>query len=517
MPANYIEGQDEQIGFDLDATFAGGQVSRLRANLLQPGQYAFGLNGDLDRFGNFSTRRGSVRIGDALPAGVRGLSYMDTPALEYLYAAANGVLYRSGGGAWSSVSGYTPSASARVEMAQLVDRLFFTDGVGNVHSTDGTTVTDEGAGATDPPKCSILVSHTARLFANNVAVPDEVLASDLLDGQTWDKTSFSLRVGGGDGDPITALCPWQEYYLVVGKQSSIYIIVADPAESSAANWAVQKVDANVGCVAHRTMVPFGKDVWFLSRFGVHSIQRLDQGQGQQVRDPISAPIQDWIERINWDAADTACATVWNNRYILAVPLDQDTEPNHLLIYNSLNGTWSGVWTGWQPNVFARSYFNGAQRLNWGREDGRVMQSLDYVPEQSETEASFQDDGVAVPTELVTRAYIHGDIFSTKIGRAVELEFVKSRALADISIIRDGGTDQVIASSVTTGAAGITFPVTFPLTFPKVRPEKRAATIRGKGRFSEVQVKVASAAGKLQVRRVTVSAYPQAYRPEGGGV
>ena len=84
MPANYTDQIDDMLAFDLDATFSGGQVSRLRANLLQQGQYALAINADLDRFGNICTRRGTKRIGDALPARICGLAYLDTPSIEFL-------------------------------------------------------------------------------------------------------------------------------------------------------------------------------------------------------------------------------------------------------------------------------------------------------------------------------------------------------------------------------------------------------------------------------------------------
>jgi hypothetical protein len=59
-------------------------------------------------------------------------------------------------------------------------------------------------------------------------------------------------------------------------------------------------------------------------------------------DPISAPIDDVIQRINRNYAYRAVATYWNNRYYLAVPLDNSVDNNAILVYNFILRQWESV-------------------------------------------------------------------------------------------------------------------------------------------------------------------------------
>ena len=125
---------------------------------------------DINRFGALTTRRGTSLIGSTLTNPVMGLSFFDTPTHEEILAVSTGVLYKSTGSAFSSVSGYTPTASNNVEFAQLVDEIYMTDGQGNLHSYNGTSVTDEGS---TPPTSKFLITHTNRLFGANTENYDE--------------------------------------------------------------------------------------------------------------------------------------------------------------------------------------------------------------------------------------------------------------------------------------------------------------------------------------------------------
>jgi hypothetical protein len=61
-----------------------------------------------------------------------------------------------------------------------------------------------------------------------------------------------------------------------------------------------------------------------------------------IADPLSAPIDDVIQRINRNYAHRAVATYWNNRYYLAVPLDSSVDNNAILVYNFILKQWESV-------------------------------------------------------------------------------------------------------------------------------------------------------------------------------
>jgi hypothetical protein len=78
-------------------------------------------------------------------------------------------------------------------------------------------------------------------------------------------------------------------------------------------------------------------VIFLSDNGVYFLQPQPASAESMklltMADPISAPIDDVIQRINRTYAHRSVATYWNNRYYLAVPLDGSVDNNAVLVYN----------------------------------------------------------------------------------------------------------------------------------------------------------------------------------------
>ena len=209
MPVVYNDSLDDQMAFDAVQSFVGGQVSNVRSNLIGPTQYSEGVNVDIDRFGGIITRRGLDDDYGALPntnshnwneatnnwetysstwnadrERVDSVFYFDTPSLEQLLAVADQKVYKNTGGTtWAEVTGYTPADSANVEMAQLTDKVYLTDGSNNVRSYDGSTFTDESTGTGNPPICKYLKTHTNRLFAAGVAaVPDALTLPNTVAG-----------------------------------------------------------------------------------------------------------------------------------------------------------------------------------------------------------------------------------------------------------------------------------------------------------------------------------------------
>ena len=209
MPILYNDSLDDQIAYDACQSFTGGQVSNVRSNLLSPIQYSKGVNVDIDRFGSIVTRRGLTTDdygglytwgeydtnwgsstdswGSVATPKIDSIFYFDTPLIEQLVAVSDEKVHKNTGTtSWDEVSGWTPTSDRNVEAAQLVDKLYMTDGVANVRSYDGSSFTDEGTGTDNPPICKYLVTHTNRLFAAGCSVPDALYCSDLLDGSTWD-------------------------------------------------------------------------------------------------------------------------------------------------------------------------------------------------------------------------------------------------------------------------------------------------------------------------------------------
>jgi hypothetical protein len=57
---------------------------------------------------------------------------------------------------------------------------------------------------------------------------------------------------------------------------------------------------------------------------------------------LSEPINETIKRINKDQSSQAVAVYFDNRYFIAVPLDDALRNNAILIYNFLNKQWESI-------------------------------------------------------------------------------------------------------------------------------------------------------------------------------
>jgi hypothetical protein len=528
MPRFNNNALDDELVFDSCPNFAGGQNSLVPADQLELTQFARATNVDIqDR--RAVTRRGTAQVGEILvlslaAAGIWGIAWYDKPGQECLVAVSAGIFVKAAtDGTWTTAGTYTPTGT-RVCFAQLVDVLYMVDGVGHLYSWDGTTSTDGGTGgASDAPIGSMIVSHTNRLFLAGVAaVPDALYASGILAGGTWDVAGGTvpgpgmIRIGGGEGDDITGLASWDDFNLVVFKRHSLYVVTADP-QLPMASWTVTKISGDIGCVSHRSIARVGNDVWFLSDEGVRSVGRTLATTQREVSETISDPLGDVIDRIHWQYAHLAAGIYWNNRYLLSVPLDEETEPESVLVFNTLRKGWCGIWSGWVPRCWAISRYGGEMRLNYGDEEGQVFRWLDYVAAASEEEATFLDTSLTLgpfpagengenPTTLVTRAMVFGEAIAPKSGFALELEFFESAAIVDLHVSLDEEEPVPLALEVATQNAALTLDFTLPALLPSDGVLRRRYSLQHLPAFRSLQVHLSAPTGKVGLRAIIASAF-----------
>ena len=168
---------------------------------------------------------------------------------------------------------------------------------------------------------------------------DEALFSDILDQNTYDRVYGQFRFNAGESDFIVGFHSFSDDKLVVFNRNSIHIV----ANSLDLGSSISQVITNeVGCLARDSIQQIGNNMIFLSDNGVYGLDFVDlyNLRGQDV--PLSASIQGTIDRINQNYADKAVSVYFNNRYYLAVPLDNSTTNNALLIYNFLNKQWESI-------------------------------------------------------------------------------------------------------------------------------------------------------------------------------
>lgn len=226
---------------------------------------------------------------------------------------------------------------------------------------DGTVVniTNQGIidgtilGGTTPTACSFPFTSTAIYHGNRIFCKyskDEIAVSDYLPNINgdweFDLTIQALTVNLGDEQEITSFHPWVKNNVLVFKDNSIYTAkFADDTSTPniiLASSYVENMTMDLGCVAKRSVANVGGQIFFLSKRGVYSLEPQLDANLLANTFPLSTDVQKYVDRINQAYVKNAVGVVFNGRYYLAVPLDDSTVNNYILIYNLNNKAWESV-------------------------------------------------------------------------------------------------------------------------------------------------------------------------------
>jgi hypothetical protein len=259
-----------------------------------------------------------------------------------------------------TVSSSPSTGTPTVALAQGFE-FFFNSNQTDVHITDGLALKSTpvftkrisvGLGFTHMPAPPFAIYHQRRLVmpfnytVNDTADSftangklDEVIASDILDTDTYDQIYANFRFNAGTADFIVGLHSFSDDTLLVFNRNSIHLI----QNSTILNQAATKVLTDeVGCLARKSIQQVGNRILFLSDNGVYGIGFIEGYQLRGIEVPLSESIDSTIRRINKAHQSKAVSVYFDNRYYLAVPLDNSTENNAILIYNFLNQQWESI-------------------------------------------------------------------------------------------------------------------------------------------------------------------------------
>lgn len=248
------------------------------------------------------------------------------------------------------------------DVCNAFDKIFISRGFDNrplVWDLNVTITALPTSGAGHPfPNCSGLMFYANRLIAigkyhsetNTLRNYDTVSVSNFLDYEMWDALD-AFTINNGGNDQIVSISPWTlNEFLVFMRNSIFYIGVGTSryatGDALSADSYVKTLATDIGCSARKSVVQAGGGVFFLSDSGVYFLQPQPASAESMklltMADPISSPIDNVIQRINKNYAYRAVATYWNNRYYLAVPLDDSTVNNTVLVYNFILKQWESV-------------------------------------------------------------------------------------------------------------------------------------------------------------------------------
>lgn len=520
MPLTYNDTLEDQPLFDRVEEFSGGVDEFTRATLLPPNVSQQFLNMIQDDKGRSKTRPGADGLGGATLSAaqrVHDLVYFDTPSTERVYASVNASLRSWDGSAWTTIGAYPFGANSIIEMEQGNNLLYCSDGVGEWRSYSGAAWSGAlGATAADPPVgATMLAWWTQRMFAAGVAsASDTVYASTIALGAGtggWVGAANSVRVGRGEGQAITALCGFKGNWLFVGKETSCYIINADPQAASMAAWSIYRIGNKVGVTAKRCVLAMVDRILFLSSDGIRAVIPTEANDLPfEVGPPISQPMQPWIDRINWAAASKSVA--WRHRQyaFFALPIDAATEPSHVLVLNLRTNAWMGVFTGWAPTCAETSNFGAVgERMLFGDSAGFVNEWKDYASESLAT--TFTDNGVAIPSLGRSRAFNFAEPVNWKDATWGEMRFVTSTSTATIRLYLDG----IVAKSWTQPLYDVQnqLPLSLPFNLAVLTPKTVPLRMDDLREFNEAFLEVESLSGRTVIANLTMSAFMNTHSDE----
>ena len=251
--------------------------------------------------------------------------------------------------------------TVRVTSAPTVSIFSFNLDVANVSVGQAKSLTVSkplaiGKGFIHQPASPFGVVHQRRLWLpyqytsgttpEDRGIRDEIVASDIMDPDTFDVIGNQFRPSAGQSDYTVSLKPFTQDSLVIFNRKSIHLMTG--VSGSLADVKTNVVTTEIGCSARKSVVQVANQIFFLSDQGIYSVEFFDEFNLRGTGTPISETIQPYIDRINQDYAYLSVGVYFNNRIWMAVPLDTSaglgnaTKLNTILVYNVLNKGFESI-------------------------------------------------------------------------------------------------------------------------------------------------------------------------------
>lgn len=318
------------------------------------------------------------------------------------------------------------------------------------------------------PNCTGLLYYANRMIAlgkhhaesNTLRNYDTVSVSNFLDFGEWDAID-AFTINNGSNDQVVGVAPWTlNEFLVFMRNSIFYINTGNDryisGDGLSATSYIKTLATDIGCSARKSVVQAGGGVFFLSDNGIYFLQPQPASAESMklltMADPISAPIDDVIQRINRNYAHRSVACYWNNRYYLAVPLDSSVDNNAILVYNFILKQWESVDT--YPSGFDIFDFVVAKKDNQRRLYGVDTDMGVFLMEQLNWDEYGNSTGTPIlpfylPETLSVSAFTPNPITAVLKTRRYSFNNIgdKRFSTAEVEMVADAGSQIVTSAEV----------------------------------------------------------------------
>lgn len=305
-----------------------------------------------------------------------------------------------------------------------------------------------GTGTDSPPDSEVALYFRNRMWVlkDNQLYWSAVFSADY--SAAFDTVSDAYRIPVGEERTLLGL---RDQGIIVIGEDQIWGI--NPSVTPAAT-DKPEIILDQGCVAGDTAVQVGDDILFLARDGVRGLFRtqLDKVQGG-ASFPLSFPLKDEYESINWAQISKATAVYFDNKYFISLPVDASSTNNEVWVYYPAYNSWMVI-TGWNVSSWAKLRIDGQEKLYAiDSTDGSVYEAW----------KGFDDNGTAIDFEEQGRKEDLGEPLRSK--SAGELKIVsESSGDYDISIYisKDDEDFQLVGTMNLAGNAPV-LPFALPVT------------------------------------------------------
>lgn len=272
----------------------------------------------------------------------------------------------------------TNATPTQVWMAQMADKLYIADGVDALR-WDGTNAASHitsikssfppVSGGTGNITC-VLVALSRMWWADS---NNYLYSSDINDPDTMynGAANYMAQVSYNDGATITGLAPWGNTVLIfktntVTQKYETFKLTGDGSSGNPFTVLPLYGDSVVPTAfVGKSALQINGDVFGLTKDGVTTVSAIQNFQSTEPQS-ISLPVDDIIQRINWQYANniTAIYDTTTKQYQLAIPLDGSAVNNYVLVLDlkadpdtgQMMYRWS-LWNNWTISCWARIHGN----------------------------------------------------------------------------------------------------------------------------------------------------------------
>lgn len=512
MRISRFSAPDDQPLYVVKRDLSGGQNTRQFEQVISDNQAVLLKNIMLETAGSRSLRSGQSRIDNTYPASpASGYALLgfdpDGGQFELLAIQSTNL---SGWILSGSFTNYKTDFTANLKttiikagMLTQNDIALISNGSDNVFAMyQNHTMHDLGNTNTSPPKTIAMTFYGNRVWAlkSNLAYFSDAYPADYA--AAFDRTTNAFRVPVGSERAILAT---RDQALIFFGADQIWQLSPSVVPNPTTDFPQKLLD--MGCVSGDTAVSVGDDILFLAPDGVRGLFRtqLDKLQtGESF--PISFVLQDEFNEINWNHIDLSCAIYFENKYIIALPINGSAFNNTCWVYYPAYKGWV-IYEGWNIARFTKIRVAGKELL-YGIDSvtGKVFQLFD----------DLSDDGTAITYDEESRAEDFGQPLVNKYGCEFKIK-VQGGSGTLILYAAPDGKAWIQLGTLDLDLTTVTFPVTFPVLFGDSAETNGTFHLDDSGiiKFKRCKFRIFcnSADAIINVLESSVMAFPEAYISE----